>query len=749
MLSIELKDNHLTLFDNYKNKKLILDNKNKKELLKFTFNSFVEEYRNNLKKYNTTQDKNVDNSFIKMKDLFEELHGLYSEYSLGNVKNMCYLLQNNQNEKEITITMTTCKRIDLFKRTVNSFLECCLDFHLVKEWIVVDDNSSKEDRNEMIKLYPFITFIFKEIKDKGHVKSMNIIKDSVKTKYLFHLEDDWEFLYKDNYLTKCLDVIKIKPQYGQCLINKNYSEGSSCFETVGGELKSYIKNDFKQTFYFEHQHLEYNEQIQMELQKYIYIRNTNTNSFKSQYYWPHFSFRVGLTKVSVLNDIGDFENVSHFEMNYALKYTSKGYITTFLDSIYCSHIGRRTCEMFNKDKPNAYELNNINQFGINSQKQNSEIKKESEKENKKESEKEKNLNDMFKTFVINLKRRPDRLNNFYEKNKHTTSILNINVEEAVDGEKIVLNQKMRRIFHTSDTFFRKGIMGVAFSHMKLWSKLVTDDKYDMYLILEDDVLISNSSEKFLKIIPNEMNNKFPDWDIIYLGNHSKKNLNSNVDKISIEKYTPAQFMENSYGGIFCYLIHKRGAIKLLTNLISNGMNYAIDWDMCMLDCVNNYFMYPFLAFSDMATELPNNKIDSDIQRSHNRFISSAQDWILDDISKMLELTSNKGILYFDRDNWNEFIYEKFDFDVKSNIIVSNELVNKNLLFTNICFTQISYDTTKTIQDLLFKIIKDNIPIYFYTIYERYLVTVPESLYYKYNIKQHFSFINKIDFEYII
>ena len=741
MLSIELKDNHLTLFENYKNKKLILDDKNKKELLKFTFNSFVEEYRNNLKKYNTTQDKNVDNSFIKMKDLFEELHGIYSEYNLEHVKHMCYLLQNDQNEKEITITMTTCKRTDLFKRTVNSFLECCLDLHLVKEWIIVDDNSSKEDRNEMIKLYPFITFILKEEKDKGHVKSMNIIRNTVKTKYLFHLEDDWEFLYKDIYLTKCLDIIKIKPQYGQCLINKNYSEGSSCFETVGGELKSYIKNDFKQTFYFEHQHLEYNEQIQMELHKYIYLRNTS--GFKSHYYWPHFSFRVGLTKLSVLNEIGEFENVEHFEMNYALKYVSKGYITTFLDSIYCSHIGRRTCERFDKTKPNAYELNNINQFDINSQEQNSEIKKETEKE------KEKNLNEMFKTFVINLKRRPDRLNNFYEKNKHITSILNVNVEEAVDGQKIKLNQKMRRIFHTSDTFFRKGIMGCAFSHMKLWSKLATDDKYDMYLILEDDVLMAKPTEKFLEIIPNEMNNKFSDWDIIYLGNHSKKNLNNNVDKVSIEKYTPAQFMENSYGGIFCYLIHKRGAIKLLTNLISNGMNYAIDWDMCMLDCVNNYFMYPFLAFSDMATELPNNTNDSDIQRSHNRFISSAQDWILDDISNMLELTSNKGILYFDRDNWNEFIYEKFDFDVKSNIIVSNELINKNLLFTNICFTQISSDTTKIIQDLLFKIIQDNIPIYFYTIYERYLVTVPESLYYKYNIKQHFSFINKIDFEYII
>ena len=99
MLSVDLKNNYLSLFESYKNSKFILDDENRKELLKFTFNSFVENYRNNLKKYNTTQDKNVDLSFMKMKDIFEELHGLYSQYNLENVKNVCYLLKNNQNEK--------------------------------------------------------------------------------------------------------------------------------------------------------------------------------------------------------------------------------------------------------------------------------------------------------------------------------------------------------------------------------------------------------------------------------------------------------------------------------------------------------------------------------------------------------------------------------------------------------------------------------------------------------------------------
>ena len=750
----------------------IISEENKKHLCKAIHQTLLDNYKSNLKKYNTIQDKEVDISYIKIGKIFELLHGCYSDYNIDNVKNVCYLFHKNKystKSKEITITTTTCKRIDLFKRTVNSFIECCTDLELVKEWITIDDNSSEKDINEMKELYPFITFIEKKENQRGHVNSMNMLKKMISTKYIFNLEDDWEFIYKDNYLTRCLEIIKLKPQYGQCLINKNYGEGERCFETVGGILKSYIKEDFVQQFYFEHQYIPENRAMQMELEKYAFIRPKT--QYGSQYYWPHFSLRVGLTKMSVLDELGDFESVPHFEMNYANKYNNKNYITTFLESVYCSHIGRRTYERFDKSKPNAYELNKVNQFGgvqniCNNKIENNINNKENEllenavttnntenavtTNNTENAEtiisKDINLNDIFKTFVVNLKRRPDRLNDFYNKNKHLLTFLDIEVEEAVDGEQLDLNQKMRKIFHTSDTMFRRGIMGCAFSHMKLWGKLANDKTHSMYLVLEDDVEMANSSEMFLKYITTNLFNKIQDWDILFLGYHLKKHNKDN--SIVIQKLNPDQFMEHSYGGTFSYLINKRGAVKLLSNLMSNGMNYAIDWDMCRLECMNNYYIYPLLGYSEMANNQPSN--DSDIQKSHNRINSSVHDWILDDINKMMELTDNKGILYFEKDNWNKFIYDKYKFDVNSNIIVSSSLVNKNLLFTNICFTQIWYDNTKQIQDLLTMILEENIPLYFYTIYERYLVTVPESFYNRFNeMKQHFTFINKLDFDYVI
>lgn len=66
----------------------------------------------------------------------------------------------------ITLTITSCKRLDLFVKTINSFMQCCKDIHLIDEWFCVDDNSSIEDRLRMQELYPFINFYFKTLEEK-------------------------------------------------------------------------------------------------------------------------------------------------------------------------------------------------------------------------------------------------------------------------------------------------------------------------------------------------------------------------------------------------------------------------------------------------------------------------------------------------------------------------------------------------------------------------------------------------------
>ena len=61
--------------------------------------------------------------------------------------------------EEIILTMTTGTRLDLFIRTMESFLTACQDKDLISRWIVSDDRSSTKDLFEMKDRYSFRKFI--------------------------------------------------------------------------------------------------------------------------------------------------------------------------------------------------------------------------------------------------------------------------------------------------------------------------------------------------------------------------------------------------------------------------------------------------------------------------------------------------------------------------------------------------------------------------------------------------------------
>jgi len=295
---------------------------------------------------------------------------------------------------KITFTITSCKRFDLFEKTMNSFLNCCHDVEKIDKWFCVDDNSSEEDRKIMLEKYPFFEFYWKTSYEKGHAQSMNIIKKNVCTPYFFHMEDDWKFFEVRNYISDCLEVLGNNKTYGQCLINKNYIETEMDVDIKGGFLEK-TKTGLR---YYRHQYCP------DEKTKFEY--SSKYGNSKTCFYWPHFSFRPSLIRKEVFDKVGNFnENASHFEMDYAYRYI-RYYTSVFLDSIYCMHIGRLTSQKDNKDIKNAYELNNESQF--TKKVKSPEIKRESDDE----EFKVRDMNISIATFVINLDHREDRWSEF-------------------------------------------------------------------------------------------------------------------------------------------------------------------------------------------------------------------------------------------------------------------------------------------------------------------------------------------------
>lgn len=266
-------------------------------------------------------------------------------------------ITNNVSKKKrnlVTYTVTTCKRFDLFQKTINSFINCCTDILQIDKWICVDDNSSAEDRKKMETLYPFFQFVWKTAEQKGHPESMNIIIDMVKSPFVLHMEDDWQFFEKKEYIKPALEILQEDKTLGQVCFNRNYAEVLKDRESPGGLLRWTKDNHIR---YLIHEHYHPDSQEYKDF-------GTRHNNRPSSCYWPHYSLRPSVINTKVFKDVGRYNtNTTHFEMEYSHRYFALNYKTAFYDAISCLHIGRLTSERDDKTKKNAYELNSESQFG--------------------------------------------------------------------------------------------------------------------------------------------------------------------------------------------------------------------------------------------------------------------------------------------------------------------------------------------------------------------------------------------------
>lgn len=224
---------------------------------------------------------------------------------------------------KITLTMTTCKRLQLFKQTIQSFFENCLDIDLINQIIIIDDGSSKQDilsMFEILKDYKY-DIIFIEKKNKGHAYSLNTLFRYVKTDYIFHLEDDWSFK-KGNFIRQAFDIMNDNEKIKSVIV-RNWIEQ--------GVKKQIQKKTQAGLNYFLH---NFNG---LKFQK----GNLNT--------YPGYSLNPSLQDMRCFKEIEKFYNKELFELRFAYRYFSFDYLIGMTEKDYCIHTGKNI---------NAYKLNN-------------------------------------------------------------------------------------------------------------------------------------------------------------------------------------------------------------------------------------------------------------------------------------------------------------------------------------------------------------------------------------------------------
>jgi GR25 family glycosyltransferase involved in LPS biosynthesis len=490
---------------------------------------------------------------------------LFEQNKLKLTSSISPLLIIPSDKKEIAITFTTCKRLNLFNQTINSILNTWTDVQRIDKWYVVDDNSSEIDRTNMVSTYPFITYYMKPYNDRGHDKSMNNIRNYILTnkfKYWIHCEDDFLFFYKMPYITTGIQGLNSLTNFNvkQIMFNRNYTETID-FINIKGHIP-YTDNTFA-----------------------LHDYTISGNNCK---YWPNFSFRPSIINTDFLNDLPDFSyNNSFFEIEYAKKYTEKGYRTAFFNFMTNIHIGK-LCNSNNG--LNAYNLNDVPQFGGRT----------------------------YNIKVINLKKRTDRLMDISEKLKSKS--LSFETIEAVDGTELVLNESLYNLFEDNDFNFKRGVIGCALSHYNLWKRLVeSNDKY--YIVIEDDAIFCNNFKQNLALL-NELvlksDNKYNLIFLGYLKSKDNKELYKNKYDIECNNIEIQPLNESIFiGGTHCYYISRNGAAHLIDFIESYGIKHGIDYLMGKVQKILPvYETVPHLAFAEW-TDTANKIIDTDIQYDYN------------------------------------------------------------------------------------------------------------------------------------
>lgn len=152
----------------------------------------------------------------------KKLKRFYNYYgSIIIVEALLYKYKNffsNFNSKQgITLIITSSGRKSYLERTIDS-LKKNLPSEFKIYWYIIDDYPKSKETQDYIKTKGFDKFFFNK-KNKGLGYSLNRINSKIKTKYVFHCEDDWEFL-KIIPLQRMIKILESNNSIGQVILNR-------------------------------------------------------------------------------------------------------------------------------------------------------------------------------------------------------------------------------------------------------------------------------------------------------------------------------------------------------------------------------------------------------------------------------------------------------------------------------------------------------------------------------------------------
>lgn len=121
--------------------------------------------------------------------------------------------------REVTLFITSCGRPELLKRTLVSF--CKYNTYPIQEVIMCEDSGLIGCIDFAHDILPWTTTIYYNKSRIGLMLNMNKYNKFIKTPYVFHLEDDYEF-FKGGFIEMSFEMMDSDSKISQVLLEESY-----------------------------------------------------------------------------------------------------------------------------------------------------------------------------------------------------------------------------------------------------------------------------------------------------------------------------------------------------------------------------------------------------------------------------------------------------------------------------------------------------------------------------------------------
>jgi len=210
-------------------------------------------------------------------------------------------------ENKVTVVFTSCGRFGFLNETIKSFIK--FNDYPIEKFIVIDNGMLPNTYNiieDMFENTDNVEIIVNE-ENIGQVGSIDKAYSLINTEYIFHCEDDWEFL-DSGFVGLSVDVLNNNLNVGNVIVRVRFDGEKGSMHPITGHFTT--PNN---TIYHE------------------YVQNVfNT--------WHGFSWNPGLRRLSDYNKMKPYKRYGN-EQGMNKKMKEMGFKAVCLEKQYCKHIG--------------------------------------------------------------------------------------------------------------------------------------------------------------------------------------------------------------------------------------------------------------------------------------------------------------------------------------------------------------------------------------------------------------------------